>query len=100
MIKNTFFIFLIVIIYNYTNLYPQMPPHPKLLDEIKDNKIAMPYTLLNLSKIKEKGIDAPWTSKELQEDKLLKKSILKDLGPKSAPSGNWKALIDFGSIYR
>ena len=69
-----------------------MPPHPSLLDKIKQGEIAVPYTLSNIELIRSKGVDEPWSSPKLQ---ILKKQngFSRLFGPEVIPTGNWRALV-------
>ena len=86
-------VILFLLLFIYTNNYGQMPPHPSLLEKIKQGELAAPYSLKNLQILRDKGIDAAWSSPGLETPQNLKRNnFSRTLGPQTVPSGNWKAL--------
>jgi immune inhibitor A len=72
-----------------------MPPHPTLLEKIRNGEIAEPYFLKNAGQLRQKGIDAPWTAPGLILRRLSAspKALTRSFGPLLAPSSSWKALL-------
>ena len=64
--KKRFLLSLFVLIILSRNYYGQMPPHPSLLDKIKQGVQAAPYLLSNINLLRDKGIDKPWVKIFLQ----------------------------------
>ncbi len=75
--------------------FGQAPPHPRLLEKIRNNKIEKPYALKNIGKIRAGGVDKPWTSPQLHKKNgdVAKNVPQRIFGPASSPSGSWKALM-------
>lgn len=85
-------LFLLLLLVNTSYLFAQMPPHPKLLENIKKGIIPKPYTLQNIEKIRATGVDASWTSNDLINQKKLKKTS-RFFGNSASPTGSWRALV-------
>ena len=84
---------LVFLSFIYKNNYGQMPPHPSLLEKIKRGEQAAPYSLKNLQILRNKGIDAAWSSPGIEMPQNLKQNnFSRTLGPQTVPSGSWKAL--------
>ena len=80
-----------------SNLLAQMPPHPDLLEKIKNGEIEEPYALKNIVQLKERGVSTGWTSEELTKQNSLmnKNDVHRTYGPAKAVSDSFKAIFLF-----
>lgn len=96
-------IIMLLLLVNNNYSFPQMPPHPKLLENIKNGIIPKPYFLQNIEKIRAKGVDAPRFSNDLMKKRNLKKTF-KFSAYSDSPNGEeqWRVRtthnIKWGSI--
>ncbi|MDP4174652.1 MAG: M6 family metalloprotease domain-containing protein [Bacteroidota bacterium] len=79
------------------SLMAQMPPHPSLLEKIKSGSMTAPFLMQNVKSLRAKGIDAPWSYRDMPGGQLLNKiqetDQVRNFGPALSPTGSWKALV-------
>jgi immune inhibitor A len=83
-------IFTIIFYFLSVNIFAQMPPHPDLLEKIKRGEVDKSI-LSNFNELRAKGIDAPWSSAEL--NKSANGAWGRIFGPAKKVSGVTKALV-------
>ncbi len=75
--------------------FGQAPPHPLLLEKIRNGEIEKPYALTNIEKIRARGVDMPWSSPHLR--KLNEIQSINEpqrmFGSSVSPTGSWNALM-------
>lgn len=86
-----------LVIGSFSIINAQMPAHPNLLQKIQTDKTLQKssYYLMNQTELKAKGIDAPWSSSQLQihKSKGIQNTFSRSYGKPSPPHGNWNALV-------